>query len=95
MPTFNPQEAPYVRELLSAQALRDAGLFNPQAVEKLVAKIDQGQPLGETDDMAVAGILSTQLVHHRFIRNFPRSSPLSGSDDVLLCDRRTASRQKR
>jgi hypothetical protein len=44
--------------------------------------------------MAVAGILSTQLVHRRFVKDFPGSAPLSGNDDVLLCDRRSASRPK-
>ena len=91
---FNAHESPYVREMLSAAALRESGLFNPLAVEKLVAKIDQGQPLGETDDMAVAGILSAQIVHRRFVRDFPKAAPLSPDDDVLLCDRRSASRQK-
>ena len=86
---FNAKEAPYVREMLSASALKKTGLFNPLAVEKLVAKIDQGQALGETDDMAVAGILSTQLVHHRFVQDFKKSAPLSATDDVLLCDRRS------
>ena len=81
-----------MRELLSASALRESGLFNPLAVEKLVSKIDQGHPLGETDDMAVAGILSTQLVHQRFVRNFQRAAPLARDDDVLLCDRRSGRR---
>ena len=91
---FNQHEAPYVRDLLSAGALQNSGLFNPLAVEKLVAKIDQGQPLGETDDMAVAGILSTELVHQRFVREFHRAAPLSAQDKVLLCDRRTSARAK-
>ena len=43
--------------------LREAGLFHIGAVTKLVAKIDQGQTLSETDDMALAGVLSSQLLH--------------------------------
>ena len=86
---FNQKEAPYVRELLSAAALRDSGFFNPAAVEKLVAKIELGQPIGETDDMAVAGILSTQIVHQRFGREFRLSPPLTSNDDVRLCDHRS------
>jgi asparagine synthase (glutamine-hydrolysing) len=92
---FNDQEAPYVRELLSAAALRESGLFNPQAIEKLVAKIDQGQPLGETDDMAVAGVISTQLVHQRFVKDFRKAPPVTDRDDVLLHDHRTVSRKSR
>ena len=89
---FNPQEAPYVRELLAEPALRATGLFHPRAVAKLLAKIDEGQMLGETDDMAVAGILSTQIVHQRFVSGFRLSPPLSSRDDVLLCDRRSPRR---
>ena len=89
---FNANEAPYVRELLSEAALRESGLFNPRAVAKLMAKIDLGQPIGETDDMAVAGILSTQIVHHRFVQGFRLSPPLSSHDDVLLCDHRSSRR---
>jgi len=91
---FNDQEAPYVRELLSTTALRASGLFNPQAIEKLVAKIDQGQPLGETDDMAVAGVISTQLIHERFVKDFRKSPPVADRDDVLLQDHRGVSRKK-
>jgi asparagine synthase (glutamine-hydrolysing) len=89
---FNASQSPYVRELLSEGVLRDTGLFDPLAVGKLVAKIDRGSALGETDDMAVAGVLSTQLVHDRFVRNFRVSTPLSAADDVRLCDRRSSRR---
>ena len=40
--------------------------------------------LGETDDMALVGILSTQLVHHHFIENFKMPAPLSESDPVKV-----------
>ena len=39
------------------------------AVSGLVNKIERGLPISETDDMALAGILSTQLLHHLFIDN--------------------------
>src|SRR5688572_7959258 len=64
---FNEAKLDYVRELLQPEAIRSAGLFNPAAVSQLVMKIDQGRPLGETDDMALVGIISTQLVHEQFI----------------------------
>ena len=95
---FNERAAGYVRELLSEKALREAGLFHPGAVAKLVAKIDQGQALGETDDMALAGVVSSQLFSRQFVKNFQRTKPLSGCDDVKVCDRRKQplhSRQRR
>lgn len=85
---FNSRAAAYVRELLSESSLREAGLFHIEAVTKLVAKVDQGQTLSETDDMALAGVLSSQLLHYRFLKNFRRAAPLSESDDVKVCHRR-------
>ena len=60
----------YVEELLSPQRLQKDGVFDPVAVEKLVAKAKRGHTIGVKDDMAVVGILSTQLVLDRFIENF-------------------------
>ena len=60
-------------------------MFNWNAVGQLVQKLDAGKRLGETDDMALAGILSSQLVYHHFVDNFQMPSPLSASDDVKIC----------
>ena len=63
----------YVEELLSEIALKKAGYFNPNKVSRLIAKgrNQNGQLQSERENMAVAGILSTQLVDHHFIKNFP------------------------
>ncbi len=73
---FNNRTPEYVRELLDPSALAESGLFRPWAVRQLVAKIESGGTVGETDDMALAGILSTQLVHHLFVKQFRRPPPL-------------------
>lgn len=57
----------YVDELLSPERLRDFGLFNPLTVGKLVEKARQGQVIGMKDNMALVGILSTQLLVEQFI----------------------------
>ena len=57
----------YVCELLSAACIRKTGIFNPLAVEKLVAKFTSGRSVSTVDDMALVGILSTQLVVHQFV----------------------------
>lgn len=62
----------YVRELLSERRLRESGIFHPGAVRKLVKKAEEGQVIGVKDNMAVVGVLSTQLVHEQFIRRFGR-----------------------
>ena len=78
----------WVREVLSEGALAKAGLFNPLAVGNLVARIDQGYIPGETDEMALVGILSSQLLHHQFVSRFEPSAPLTADDDIKRCDRR-------
>jgi len=83
---FNRSAPGYVRELLSPAGLKAAGLFKSGPVEQLVKKIRGGSPIGETDDMALAGILSTQLVHHLFVQNFRRPEGLSAKDRVKICN---------
>jgi asparagine synthase (glutamine-hydrolysing) len=74
---------PYAQELLGERAIHEAGLFNPQAVTQLVRKAVSGAQLSEVDDMAVAGILSTQLVHQQFVKDFKvRLSKLRPNDRV-------------
>ncbi len=83
---FSGKPPDYVRELLSARRIEAAGLFDAAAVWKLVAKIQSGAPIGETDDMAIAGILSTQLVHEQFIAHFRLEAPVSHErDDIKVC----------
>ncbi|MCU0508282.1 MAG: asparagine synthase (glutamine-hydrolyzing) [Anaerolineae bacterium] len=77
----------YARELLSPRAVADAGLFDAQAVSQLAAKAASGAQLSEADDMAVAGILSAQLVHQQFVRDFrSRISTLRPADRVKVVD---------
>jgi asparagine synthase (glutamine-hydrolysing) len=79
---FNERTPEYVRDLLSPLAIRSAGFFKAGPVEQLTRKIEGGAPVGETDDMALAGILSTQLLHRSFVTNFRKPEPLSGTDRV-------------
>jgi len=63
----------YAEELLAPRAIAEAGVFDADTVGKLVAKARQRQVISVKDNMAFVGILSTQLVVDRFIKNFPRS----------------------
>jgi len=62
----------YVHELLSPERIRRAGIFDAGGVEKLAAKFRDGRALGIKDNMALVGILSTQLVVDQFIDNFTK-----------------------
>jgi asparagine synthase (glutamine-hydrolysing) len=64
---------PWVEELLSKEAVARAGIFHPDAVSKLVDKARSGGVLGLRDGMAVVALLSTQLLHARFIER--KSAP--------------------
>ena len=83
---FNSHSPDYVQELLSEQALRSSGLFKPSPVLQLVRKAAGGSPLSEVEDMTIAGIISTQLVHEQFVKNF-RQSPISPTEHIRLIER--------
>ena len=82
--SFFPDKVPlpWVADLLDPTRIEAASCFNPQAVTALVKKVERFGTLGETDDMALAGILSTQLVHQKFIANFDPPPPLTEGDDI-------------
>lgn len=83
---FINQETPaYVEELLSERSLRGTGWFKPAAVNQLLTKARQGQTMSESDDMALAGILSTQLLHSQFVAGFTPRPPLGNHDKVKVC----------
>jgi asparagine synthase (glutamine-hydrolysing) len=83
--SFFDKAAPeYVREMLAPDQIKKTGFFNPTAVAQLVQKATQGGAIGETDDMALVGIISTQLLHHHFVSSFKKSEPLSARDRVKV-----------
>jgi asparagine synthase (glutamine-hydrolysing) len=45
-------------------------LFDPAKVRMLVEKVRAGNTRSETDGMALSGIVSTQLFHQLFIKDF-------------------------
>jgi asparagine synthase (glutamine-hydrolysing) len=64
---FSPSAPEYVADILSENAIRSAGLFNAERVKLLTDKVKMQQNVSEVDQMAIAGILSTQLLHEMFI----------------------------
>jgi asparagine synthase (glutamine-hydrolysing) len=63
--SFSARE--YTLELLSRQGIHKTGLFAYDIVQKLVNKISSGELVTETENMALAGIISTQLLFHQYI----------------------------
>lgn len=67
---FGEHSAEYVQDMLSSDSIRDAGYFDEKKVSMLMKKINKGLAMGYKDNMAFVGILSTQLWHKHFIKNF-------------------------
>ncbi len=66
---FGVAEADFAQDLLSPEAIRRSGLFDPHAVSMLVAKFQNNRTTGVKDNMALTAVLSTQLLVHHFIRS--------------------------
>ncbi len=64
----------YVEALLAPERLRQDGVFQPEAVGRLVEKFRSGRAIGVKDNMAMVGILSTQVLVDRFIRRAPAAA---------------------
>lgn len=58
----------YVSELLSPDCLRRNGIFDPAAVGYLIGKFRAGRATSTKDNMALIGVLSTQLLVHQFTK---------------------------
>lgn len=70
---FSGHPSDYVDDMLSEDYLKKVGLFNKKKVQRLLARYRNSSSTtsSEVHNMAVVGILSTQLVYHQFIENFP------------------------
>jgi asparagine synthase (glutamine-hydrolysing) len=64
---FGSKPLDYVDELLSAESVKKYGVFHNGAVTKLISKFKCGHKITARDDMALVGILSTQLLVHSFL----------------------------
>jgi asparagine synthase (glutamine-hydrolysing) len=74
----------YVNELLSEKQIKHTGYFDYKKVARLMAKSKKsnGELISERENMALIGILSTQLLDHMFIQQFPYV-PEHTADQVL------------
>lgn len=69
--SFLGKNAPeYVKEVLSTSSVKNVGIFNPESVIKLLVKMKSGKSYSEIDNMALTGIISTQILYNKFIEEF-------------------------
>ena len=71
---FSGESPEYLKELLSEEKINQFGFFRTDRVKHLLKKASSGHALSEMDDMAIAGILSTQLTEFLFCRSFQKRS---------------------
>ena len=64
---FGAATVDYAEELLSPDSIRRNGIFEAQAVTSLVTKFRNSRANSVKDNMAIVGVLSTQLLVHQFI----------------------------
>jgi asparagine synthase (glutamine-hydrolysing) len=86
---FNHSKLDYVLELLSPSQIQKCGIFKPGAVDQLTIKAKGESALSETDEMALVGIISTQLVYNQFVDDFNKPKPLDETDDIKIIQKST------
>ena len=75
----------YLENMLSEQAITQAGLFNPEYVSQLLSKMKTKKQVSEIDNMAITAILSTQILNDLFINR----SILELDENELICLNKT------
>ena len=91
----NPYRAPINKALLSnnlnlakdycsEDALKRTGIFDPVKVLKLMNKLGRLDKAGELDEMALVGIISTQIIYKNFIDDFQNSYDESDTFDKFF-----------
>ncbi|MGW8321568.1 MAG: asparagine synthase-related protein, partial [Thermodesulfobacteriota bacterium] len=76
-------------EMVSDHSLKEAGLFDGDKVAILLKKMRTVTHAGEVDEMALAGIISTQVLFRKFIRGIS-IDPATPFPLTLMVDRRSA-----
>jgi asparagine synthase (glutamine-hydrolysing) len=71
---FGPAAPNYAEELLSSHALGQQGIFDAGAVTMLANKFKAGRASSVKDNMAMVGVLSTELLVQQFINQPQRIS---------------------
>ncbi len=90
---FQDNPPDYIDRVLSPDAVRAAGLFQPKAVKALQAKCSRLKHahLSFRDNMAFIGILSTQILFEHFVADFNCPEPMPRNRFKVWVDRQGVS----
>jgi asparagine synthase (glutamine-hydrolysing) len=82
---FGKKSPAYVSTMLSEHSIRQNGYFDDKKVTGLIKKSrnQNGKLLSERENMALVGIISTQLLDHLFVKNFPQKT-IYPPEDILV-----------
>jgi len=83
--TFISKNLPdYLSKMLSEDNIKSSGIFNSKYVKLLLAKMHSKKQVSEIDNMALTGILSTQILYDLFVK---RNIEELGSEDLVKLDK--------
>jgi len=72
---FGETEPDYLEHYLSDNLLKEAGMFKPKAVQKLLDKCRRKSRQGFKENMSFVGILSSQIIYDMMVKNFNIVTP--------------------
>jgi asparagine synthase (glutamine-hydrolysing) len=87
---LNQKIVDYTQEAMSEASLKNAGLFDAGKVARLLRKMTVSGSPSEIDDMALMGILSSQLVYQKFVEDFPVRTAREVCPDLIVDHRSEA-----
>lgn len=66
--TFISDDLPeYLKQMLSEDKIKSFGIFNPDHVKLLLTKMHSKKQVSEVDNMALTGVLSTQILYDLYV----------------------------
>lgn len=81
---FGSKPDEYITDILSEHGVRRSGVFSDRGVAALVDKFKSGQAPGARDNMALVGVLSTQVLLDKFIHcQAPASAVAANPNDLV------------
>jgi asparagine synthase (glutamine-hydrolysing) len=86
---FSDAPPDWLGDVTSPAALADAGVFAPRAVQGLLAKSarTRGVRTGNTDNMRLLAVVSTQLLHQQLIADAGRATDTAPPEPMTVIDR--------
>ncbi|MFO7446321.1 MAG: asparagine synthase (glutamine-hydrolyzing) [Ignavibacteriaceae bacterium] len=70
-------------EYCSDEKLKDTGFFNPEKTSMLIKKVRMRSKFSETDNMALTGILSAQIIYYSLMKNYKSSAGLEKPNHIF------------